>query len=142
MSSPAVLVVDDDEMDRLLARLFLDKAGIATEVADNAATALAVCAQRAFDAVVLDGCLGGIDGCDLCRTLRAHPALRNTPILMLTGNEDPSYERRAFEAGVDDFLVKTGNWALVVSRIRRLVVGISRHCERSRGQPPRESSLQ
>ncbi len=88
MNSPAVLVVDDDEMDLLLARVFLDKADIATEVADNAAAALAVCAQRAFDAVVLDGCLGGIDGCDLCRALRAHPALKNTPISLLTGNED------------------------------------------------------
>ena len=142
MSIPTVLVVDDDEMDLLLARVFLDKAGIATEVADNAATALAVCAQRAFDAVVLDGCLGGIDGCDLCRTLRAHPALKDTPILMLTGNEDPSYERRAFDAGVDDFLVKTGNWDLVVSRVRRLLAGSPCNSERRQARSPREPNLQ
>jgi DNA-binding NarL/FixJ family response regulator len=61
---------------------------------------------------------------------------------MLTGNEDPSYERRAFDAGVDDFLVKTGNWDLVVSRVRRLLAGSPCNSERRQARSPREPNLQ
>lgn len=66
--------------------------------------------QRALDErpdlVVLDWMMPGLTGIEVCTALRAHPDARSTRVLMLTARAQESDLRAAYEAGVDEYLIK------------------------------------
>lgn len=100
-----ILVIEDNP--DILANLygFLEPLGYEIDSARNGAAGLAIAAQSRFDAIVLDVMLPGIDGLEVCRTLRRN-FRRDTPILMLTARDTLGDKVLGFEAGADDYLVK------------------------------------
>ena len=116
-----VLIVDDDpEIARFLARL-LSADGHQVSVARNGTDALAKAAAHPPDLVLLDLGLPGVSGLDVCRRLKADPATRLTPVLVLTG-EDPADRRvGAWDAGADEYLTKPARAADVAARCRSLL---------------------
>ena len=118
IGAPArVLVVDDEEMQRLLARTTLEQAGFAVDEAVDGAEALERFRETVPDLVLMDVRMPVIDGFDACRAIRKSPEGRHTPILMLTGLDDVESMERAYASGATDFAVKPINWLIIGHRL-------------------------
>jgi EAL domain-containing protein (putative c-di-GMP-specific phosphodiesterase class I)/ActR/RegA family two-component response regulator len=113
------VVIADDAADVLmLARLSLTSAGFdVMEVSDGRAAIEAV-QQSLPSCVVLDVEMPGMDGLDVCRTLRADPATADCTIVMLTATDSASDKIAAFAAGADDYIVKPFSPRDLVGRLR------------------------
>lgn len=115
---PRILVVDDDaEIRQLLRAAFEGEGMIVREAADGAASIDILSGDR-VDLVTLDLNLGGEDGLKVARELRA---LRNVPIVMITGKGDPIDRVVGLELGADDYIIKPFHMREVVARIRAVL---------------------
>jgi CheY-like chemotaxis protein len=103
-----VLVVDDALTIRELQRSILSRAGYEAHVAADGADALRVLRERRPDAVVTDVDMPILDGIALTAAIRATPGLERLPVIVLSARETDSDRRRAFEAGADEVLGKSG----------------------------------
>ena len=102
-----VLLVDDLESNRELARAVLERAGHAVDVAADGAAALAAVQARAYDLVLMDVQMPGMDGMTATRRIRAldGPA-RGLPIVAMTANVLPAQVAQFRAAGMDDHIGK------------------------------------
>lgn len=101
-----ILVVDDNQTYREMLRGLLAPGGYDVDVAASAAEALDM-VRRVRPALVLaDLYMPGGDGDELCRRIKADPASRATPVLMMSGGGRKDESARCLAAGCDDFLVK------------------------------------
>lgn len=112
-----VMVVDDDEMIRLLARTTLEAAGYAVSESPDGTTMLDIFLEEKPDLILLDVLLPGKDGFTLCEEIRALPQGADVPIVMMTGLEDMESISKAYGAGATDFIVKPINWQILVYRV-------------------------
>ncbi len=106
MSGKRVLIVDDEAPLRFLLSKQLIRAGFETDMAPDGASALAVAAGGAYDAVVLDVVMPGMDGFEVCRRLKADPRTAGAAVLFLSSSCSGEFRRRAFAVGAADFLAK------------------------------------
>jgi DNA-binding response OmpR family regulator len=114
-----VLVVEDEEgLARSLER-GLQADGFAVDVALNGTDGLWMAQENAYDAIVLDIMLPGINGYRICSTLR--DAADWTPILMLTAKDGELDESEALDLGADDYLTKPFHHVVLVARLRALM---------------------
>ncbi|MDM0017807.1 adenylate/guanylate cyclase domain-containing protein [Variovorax saccharolyticus] len=116
-----VLVVDDvDKNVRLLADV-LTARGYRVSTAASGEEALARIAADPPDLVLLDVMMPGMNGYDVCRAIRADPALAVLPVVLVTAL-DPEQERvNGLNAGADDFLGKPIHQAELLARVRSLL---------------------
>ena len=116
-----VLVVDDHDVNRLLAQDTLTDAGYEVVLAQNGAEALARFAEEPADCVLLDVRMPDIDGFVVCERLRALPGGAETPVLFLTALRDIETFDRASRTDADDFLTKPVRPMELVTRVRSAV---------------------
>jgi two-component system phosphate regulon response regulator PhoB len=112
-----VLIVDDERDLRALLDFNLQKAGYATAHAATGAEALARARSLRPRVVVLDLNLPDVSGMDVCRLLRADPATRDLPILMLTARGAESDRVGGLELGADDYVTKPFNVRELILRV-------------------------
>jgi len=119
--APTVLVVEDNETDRLLVRLLLEQAGYRVMEADSAETGLELCGRTRPrpDLLLVDGLMPSMNGFQLCRALRAIPEYRDTPIFLLSGLDEPETPARALEAGATGFILKSDDWDGLVTVVKQ-----------------------
>lgn len=119
--SAHILVVDDVPKNvRLLADV-LGAHGFRTSTAASGEEALALIAREKPDLVLLDVMMPGMDGYQVCRTIRADPGCAVLPVVLVTAL-DPEQERiKGLEAGADDFLGKPIHQAELMARVRSLL---------------------
>jgi diguanylate cyclase (GGDEF)-like protein/PAS domain S-box-containing protein len=120
-ATPLVLVVDDDPVNRLLARSALEADGFRVKEAGGGNAALAAFGELKPDLVLLDVMMPDMDGFAVCARLRGRKDGELVPVLMLTGLDDLGSINQAFDAGATDFAAKPVNWALLPHRIRYLL---------------------
>jgi two-component system OmpR family response regulator len=114
-----LLVVEDDvKLVRALER-GLQQEGYAVDVAHTGDAALEQSGRSAYDAVILDLMLPGVDGFTVCRTLRERG--RSDPVLMLTARADVGDRIRGLDSGADDYLVKPFHFGELLARLRALI---------------------
>ena len=113
-----VLVADDDPVMRLMMSAVLSEAGFRVLEAADGTEALALAMADRPDLLILDLVMPGIDGFEVCRRIRADATLAEVPILVLTGLEDSSAIRRAFETGASDFVTKPLSPPLLSHRVK------------------------
>ncbi|OGR35031.1 MAG: hypothetical protein A2091_03195 [Desulfuromonadales bacterium GWD2_61_12] len=118
VSSPLILVADDEHLVRTIHVDLLKQAGFRTATAASRAEVLACLEEMEPDLLLLDLLLPGTDGVGICQALRGHPRGGAMPILMVTSAEDSTSIHRAFEAGVTDFVTKPVQPELFVHRVR------------------------
>jgi diguanylate cyclase (GGDEF)-like protein len=121
ISAPTVLIVDDDPGARLLVGTALEMAGFRVITAADGATALQQFTRHPADCVVLDVVMPGMNGFEVCSTLRTMPECRHVPILMQTSLDDMESVTRAYNAGATDFSSKGINPMLLAQRVKFLV---------------------
>ena len=116
-----VLVIEDEVAIRELLRAHLSLAGFAIAETGDGREALDRTRSEAFDLIVLDLMLPGLDGLTLCRSIRAQGENRNTPILMLTARDTESDKVLGLESGADDYLTKPFGVREFVARVSALM---------------------
>jgi len=113
------LIVEDELKMAMLLRRGLTEEGHAVDLAPNGEEALWIAGAVDYDAVVLDLMLPGIDGVEVCRSLRERGVW--APVLMLTARDGVDDRVAGLDAGADDFLLKPFAFAELLARLRALV---------------------
>ena len=118
---PHVLIVEDDVNIRDLITLHLGLEGLQTSAVGDGREALDRVTTEAFDLVLLDLMLPGIDGISICRALRRSGPNQDAPVLMLTARREESDKVLGLESGADDYLAKPFGVRELVARVRALL---------------------
>jgi CheY-like chemotaxis protein len=115
-------VEDNADAAQMLGDL-LELSGHEVTVAGSGTEALDVLHGRPVDVVLCDLGLPGISGHDLASAIRADPALRQVPLVAVTGYGQPADRRRSAEAGFDEHLVKPVSLQALARVLSRLAEG-------------------
>lgn len=111
-----VLVVEDERRMAELLRQGLEEEGHSVILATDGKEGLAMAESHAFDAILLDVMLPGMDGFSVARKLRA--SRNQTPILMLTARDATEDMVAGLNLGADDYLVKPFSFDVLLARLR------------------------
>ena len=118
MTTPRILVVEDDERLAALTAEYLHKHDLDVAVEPRGDTAEARILAERPDLVVLDVMLPGRDGFDICKSLRPH---YDGVILMLTARDEDIDQVLGLELGADDYIGKPVQPRVLLARIRALL---------------------
>lgn len=130
MSTPKILVVDDEPSIVEVVTIYLERSGYSVMTAADGQSALRAMATEMPDLVVLDLMLPEVDGLEITRRLRAEG---NTPIIMLTARKEEADRVLGLELGADDYVVKPFSPMELVSRVRAVL-------RRTHGNPTDDGS--
>ncbi|MEQ1505724.1 MAG: diguanylate cyclase [Myxococcota bacterium] len=117
MDSHHILIVDDDPGAIQLLRSMLSEYPV-VRFATNGIDALRLARETPPDLVLLDAEMPGMTGFDVCRELKADPALADVPVLFVTAHDDLAFESRALMLGAADFITKPLSALRVTLRIK------------------------
>ena len=115
--SATILIADDDLVNRELLRRLLEQDGHAVVAAANGAEALGLFAQEEIDIVLLDIIMPELDGIAVLERLKATPAGKHVPVIMISAVDETESVVRCIEAGADDYLPKPFNPVILRARI-------------------------
>jgi DNA-binding response OmpR family regulator len=118
-----ILVVEDNPDQLELIRLVLEKAGFAIGTAANGTDALIKTRSISPDLIILDLMLPGLNGFDICETLRRDPLTATVPIVILTGLCSEFGRLAGLESGANEFLTKPFKVEELVSKVDKLLRG-------------------
>mgnify|MGYP000530682716 FL=1 len=113
-----ILIVDDDENICELLRLYLEKDGFETVVANNGEQAVDYAAKYTPDLILLDIMLPKLDGWQVCREIRKSS---DVPIIMLTAKGETFDKILGLELGADDYISKPFDTKEVIARIKAVL---------------------
>jgi DNA-binding response OmpR family regulator len=133
---PSALVVEDERAIRELIQLHLETAGFAVETIGEGTGALRRLRERAFDLVVLDVMLPGLDGVSICRRAREQGLNRAAAILMVTARDTEADKVLGLESGADDYIAKPFGVRELVARVK----AVTRRHSRGDAMPTPEST--
>ncbi len=122
----SILAVEDDERIRTAVRLALEDEGWDVAEAESGEVAMEIFGEVSPDVVLIDLMLPGIDGFEVCRSIRR---TSDVPIIMVTASTDTHDVVAGLEAGADDYLTKPFEPKELSARIRALL-------RRARPAPP------
>ncbi|MCF8721564.1 response regulator [Nitrospina gracilis] len=129
MTAEKILVVEDEEDIQELIRYNLAREAFQVTCVDTGEKALKQVEKEAPDLVVLDLMLPGIDGLNVCRSMKADADLRAIPIIMVTAKGEESDVVTGLEMGADDYVTKPFSPKIFISRVRAVL--------RRRGETPK-----
>src|SRR5438067_2183677 len=113
-----ILVIDDDPFSANLIDGCLRAAGFMSSYCTQPEQALIAVTSELPDLIILDVVMPGLDGFELCRRVRTHPALQFTPIIFVTRKGDLEQRGRGLEGGGNDYIAKPFEPQELVARVR------------------------
>jgi DNA-binding response OmpR family regulator len=114
-----LLIVEDERRLALSLANGLTAEGFAVDVVHDGVTGLHRASEGAYDLIVLDIMLPGMNGYRVCGALRA--AGDETPVLMLTAKDGEYDEAEGLDTGADDYLTKPFSYVVLLARVRALL---------------------
>ena len=114
-----ILLVEDNEINRLVASELLAGLGLAATMAGSGIEALDIARQQAFDLVLMDIQMPGLDGIETTHRLRQLASFARTPVVALTAHAMLGDRQRFLDAGMDDYLAKPIEEAELLRVLRR-----------------------
>ncbi len=134
-----ILLADDDPANRTLMQFVLEtQGGHTVRAADSAAGVLQLLEAGEPDLVVLDVLMPGMNGIELCRTLRRQGSV---PILMVSGRGEPPHRVEGLRSGADDYLPKPFDPSELLERVNALLRRMRRVQQDSGGATLRAGQL-
>ncbi len=113
-----ILVVDDEELNRILLSTNLQESGYTVETAEDGQQALQMLHAQPFDAVLLDLIMPRMDGYQVLAEMKQDTALRRTPVIVISSADEMDSIVRCIEMGATDYLAKPVDPTLLHARIR------------------------
>lgn len=114
-----ILVVEDEKRIAVALKEGLEQESYAVDIVLDGSEGYAAAAAEAYDLIILDIMLPGIDGYTICRKLRADG--KSTPILMLTAKGQIRDIVQGLDTGADDYLAKPFSFEVLLARVRALL---------------------
>jgi signal transduction histidine kinase/DNA-binding NarL/FixJ family response regulator len=139
----SVLVVDDNEINRMIAQELLEAAGASVKTARSGKEAVdRLAAGMAFDAVLMDIQMPEMDGYQATETIRTKLGLHDLPIIAMTAHALEEERRQCLDAGMDDHIPKPVDPDHLISRLRHWI-DLPRSVPKPavRAQAPKEITL-
>lgn len=122
-----LLIADDDRLTRTILRSMLKQQSTALILeTDNGAHALEIIDGEGVDAVFLDVRMPVMDGIEVLESLRADPAHKQLPVVMVSAHSEPGTVQRAIRLGITDYLVKPIQPLLMDARLQRVLTIVDR----------------
>jgi DNA-binding response OmpR family regulator len=119
-SKGTILVVDDNPDNVEILRAFLESRGYAVAQAPDGRTALARMEQVRPELVLLDVMMPGMDGWQVCRTIKNHPEFGgSTRVVMVTAKGAFEDKHEGLRAGADDYVVKPVDFKDLLGKVER-----------------------
>lgn len=134
------LVAEDNPISRELSVILLREAGLQVEAAGNGEEASALARTTAFDAILMDLEMPGMDGFEAARRIRTQGRNRGTPILALTAHALSTYRDRCLAVGMDDCLTKPIAPGLLLDTLARWIPGGTLPADENPVDRPEESA--
>ena len=113
-----ILIVEDNHDYQELLQNFLENARHEVTAAGDGDRALGLIDALPFDLILLDLMLPGIDGFDICRSIREK---YDTPVIMLTALDSESYQMRGYGLQIDDYITKPVSMALLLQKVEAVL---------------------
>ncbi|MDR3368307.1 HD domain-containing phosphohydrolase [Rhodoferax sp.] len=123
-----VLIVDDAEINLILFEALLKRMGQCESVKfSNSVDGLACAKQEDFDLIIVDYMMPNLNGMEFIAQFRSTPGCEDTPVLMITANDQKQVRYRALDAGATDFLIKPVDKVEFMARVNNMLqLGASR----------------
>jgi len=118
-----VLLVEDNEFNRDMLSRRLKRSGWQVEVAVDGVQGLERAREGAFDLILMDMSLPGMDGWSVTRLLKESPRTRAIPIIALTAHAMNGDRERAILAGCDEFETKPVEYSRLLGKMTNFVAG-------------------
>jgi CheY-like chemotaxis protein len=113
-----ILLADDNPVNCRIAVLMLEKAGHQIDVVNDGAEAIAAVCGKAYDLVLMDVQMPGVDGLEATRRIRALPSEQAAvPVIAITANAMQGDDQRCFDAGMDDYISKPIDRARLLGKV-------------------------
>jgi DNA-binding response OmpR family regulator len=125
-----VFIIEDEKDIRDLLQHYLKKEGYEVQSAPDGPRGMQRLKQERFDILLLDLMLPGMDGLEVCRTLRSDPQNADLPIIMITAKGEETDRIVGLELGADDYIAKPFSPREVVARVKAVL----RRWEKPRGR--------
>ena len=116
-TTPRVLVVDDDRLNRVMLTKLLEKDAYTVRVAANGQEALDALAEEAFDLVLLDIVMPEVDGIEVLQIMKRSSRWWNTPVIMISAVDETESIVRCIELGAEDYVQKPFDPVLLRARV-------------------------
>ena len=116
-----ILIIDDEPDVTDLVAYNLRAKGLVAKTLNNPGAAIGVAHDFKPDLVILDVMMPDLNGIQLCRMLRADPALKNTPVIFLTARAEEHDRVQGLETGADDYICKPFSTKELVLRVQALL---------------------
>ncbi|MBS1260981.1 MAG: Phosphate regulon transcriptional regulatory protein PhoB [Calditrichaeota bacterium] len=121
MAKQHILVVEDEEDIRELVRYHLEREGYRITGVATGEEGLRIARERRPDLLILDLMLPGIDGLDVCRSIRSDPELSRMHVVMLTAKGEEPDIVAGLELGADDYITKPFRPRVLVARVKAVL---------------------
>jgi len=118
---PTILVVDDSDGALALLNTVLGQAGYAVRMAKSGFEALSMVREAPPDLILLDVMMPGMSGFEVCQQLKADPATRLIPVIMVTALTSVKDKVKGLDAGADDFISKPFDRLELLTRVKSLL---------------------
>jgi class 3 adenylate cyclase len=118
---PRILVVDDSPANVEILQMRLQAQGYEIKTAADGEEALTAVREHQPDLILLDVMMPRLDGIEVCRRLRADPALPFVPIILVTAKADSKDVVAGLDAGGDEYLTKPVDQAALVGRVKSML---------------------
>ena len=116
-----ILVVEDHEENRRILRLLLAKDGYEVVEAVTGEEGIAMAQSLRPDLILMDIQLPGVDGYEATRRIKANPALRAIPLIVVTSYALSGDDAKAFAAGCDAYIAKPVNLRTLLAKVREFL---------------------
>ncbi len=110
-----ILIVEDEESIADLEKDYLELSGFSVEIENRGDVGLQKALAEEFDLIILDLMLPGVDGFEICKSIREE---KNTPIIMVSAKKDDIDKIRGLGLGADDYMTKPFSPSELVARVK------------------------
>jgi DNA-binding response OmpR family regulator len=125
-----ILIVEDDRFIAKILTTGLERVGHTTVVVQDGSAVFGAARDQAPDLILLDVQLPGLDGFQVLKQLKRHPATRHIPVLMLTGQSDGPSVIAGLDSGADAYLSKPVDVPDLIKRIPAVLARVRTQADR------------